>query len=64
MCTSRKQYGITPPISTTPPTPREEELTASLKAEMIARGAYESAEESKLRYAFSNLAYPPLPLSC
>ncbi|PWN41576.1 Poly(A) polymerase [Ceraceosorus guamensis] len=44
-----KQYGITPPVSSAGPTPKEVEMTRLLIEEMHKQGCYESKEEGKLR---------------
>ncbi|KAI5477453.1 poly(A) polymerase Pla1 [Pseudohyphozyma bogoriensis] len=41
--------GVTPPISTSPPTARECEITVTLHAELEARGIYEGPEEGRTR---------------
>lgn len=43
-------FGVTPPISTSRPTQREEEITVTLIEELRRQGVFESAEESHLRY--------------
>ncbi len=48
--TNRSNYfGVTPPISTSVPTTREEEITATLEEELRRQGVFESEEESLLR---------------
>ncbi|GAA5826605.1 hypothetical protein JCM10212_003585, partial [Sporobolomyces blumeae] len=42
--------GVTPPISTTPPTPRDQEISQTLIQELRDRGIYEGAEEGRNRY--------------
>ncbi|KAG9304179.1 hypothetical protein G9A89_019741 [Geosiphon pyriformis] len=44
-----KQLGVTPPIGTNPPTPREQEVTDSLLEELKEQGTFESEEESRRR---------------
>lgn len=44
-----KQFGVTPPISLSGPTERDEEITQSLEAELRAQNVFESADEAKLR---------------
>lgn len=41
--------GVTPPIATNGPTPREKEVTSSLLAELQKEGTFESEQEAKLR---------------
>lgn len=45
-----KQWGITPPISSAGPTPKEVEITRLLIEELHKQGCYESKEEGKLRW--------------
>lgn len=42
--------GVTPPISTEPPTERHKQMTETLMAELKANKIFESAEEGRLRY--------------
>lgn len=43
------QLGVTPPISSLPPTARDLEVTRTLIAELTLRGVYEGVEEGRLR---------------
>jgi hypothetical protein len=42
--------GVTPPISTEPPSERHKQMTETLMAELKAQGQFESAEDARLRY--------------
>ncbi|KAJ1024188.1 hypothetical protein NDA16_003027 [Ustilago loliicola] len=44
-----RNLGVTPPIATNGPTPREIEVTKTLVAELEKQGVFESDEESKVR---------------
>lgn len=46
---SSKTYGVTPPISTANPTPKENALNDSLIAELKARGSFESEQATRKR---------------
>ena len=41
--------GVTPPISTAPPTPREVEISGTLLQELRDRGVFEGPEEARTR---------------
>ncbi|KAL8284230.1 hypothetical protein RQP46_004979 [Phenoliferia psychrophenolica] len=49
MAPPAQQLGVTPPISTSPPTPRDLETTATLLQELKDRGVYEGPEEARTR---------------
>lgn len=49
--TARPAYlGVTPPISTDPPSERHKQMTESLMAELKAQNQFESAEDGRLRW--------------
>ncbi|GJJ07211.1 hypothetical protein Clacol_001411 [Clathrus columnatus] len=47
--TTTQAYGVTPPISTQPPTIRELEITETMMAELRRQNAFESEEEARAR---------------
>ena len=47
-----KQWGTTPPISTTLPTPQELAANDALIAELKEQNNFESPEETERRYAY------------
>ncbi|GAA5991095.1 hypothetical protein JCM5350_006661 [Sporobolomyces pararoseus] len=49
MSTNQQYLGVTPPISTSAPTPRDIEITNTLIQELKDRGIYEGAEEGRNR---------------
>jgi poly(A) polymerase len=46
---SPRKWGVTDPISVSPPTPQEETVTASLMEELQSQGVFESQEEAQTR---------------
>lgn len=49
-CTTRQPYlGVTPPISTDPPSERHKQITETLMAQLRAMNQFESAEDARLR---------------
>lgn len=45
-----KQYGVTPPISTEPPTKRELEVSKKLILQLTEAGQYESEADAQKRF--------------
>jgi len=49
MSSNGAYLGVTPPISTDPPSDRHKQITESLMTELKARNVFESAEDARLR---------------
>ena len=52
----RTYLGVTPPISTAPPTKRDEVVTETMMAELRRQGVFESEEESRTRYESTRIS--------
>lgn len=52
-----KQYGVTPPIATDPPTKKELELTDDLLKTLGDFGLFESEQEAQKRFLLYIFAY-------
>jgi poly(A) polymerase len=49
--------GVTPPISSQPPTARDLEVSKTLIEELKTRGIYENPAEGRNRYVSSSLSF-------